>query len=145
MVGRRILSVVEVERILHRMVLEVMERHYGESLPLLMPASERGAVIAHRMESLFAKEGVSLPSPHSPAERLLLVDDVLYTGTTLMKKLLASGASALPAQVEVLVLVDRGHRRYPIYPDYVGVRLATTLHEYVRVRETGDGWEVWLE
>lgn len=145
MVGRRILTTLEVERILHRMALEVMERHYGETLPQLVPASERGTVIAHRLESYFAKEGGKPPSTHTSSQHILLVDDVLYTGTTLMRKLLKLGASALPPRVEVLVLVDRGHRRYPICPDYVGLRLATTLQEYVRVRETTEGWEVWLE
>lgn len=145
MVGRRILSVSQVDRLLHRLALEVMERHYGEALPTFIPASERGAAILRRLTHFLQQEGAPLPPAEAPPHSLLLVDDVLHTGTTLLHKLLAVSAETVPNRIEVLVLVDRGHRRYPIYPDYVGLRLATTLQEYVRVREVQEGWEVWLE
>lgn len=145
MVGRRILSVSQVDRLLHRLALEVMERHYGEALPTFIPASERGAAILRRLTHFLQQEGAPLPPAEASPHSLLLVDDVLHTGTTLLHKLLAVSAETVPNRIEVLVLVDRGHRRYPIYPDYVGLRLATTLQEYVRMREVQEGWEVWLE
>ncbi|MCX8112810.1 MAG: phosphoribosyltransferase family protein [Bacteroidia bacterium] len=147
MVGRRILSSEEVKRVLHRMGLEIMERHYGAELPFLMPASERGRPIAEYLLTVLDREGVKATMSLSPPSTrpVLLVDDVLYTGRTLLACIQELAAQHLPPQIEVLVLVDRGHRRYPIYPDYVGVRLATTLQEYVRVKTQPDGWEVWLE
>lgn len=148
MVGRRILGTKEVERTLHRMALEIIERHYGEALPVLVPASERGRPIAAHVQSLLQKEGIEIQlreSYPSQPEPILLVDDVLYTGKTLLSRLHDLMALYFPPQVEILVLVDRGHKRYPICADYVGLRLATTLQEYVRVKTLPEGWEVWLE
>lgn len=148
MVGRRILTTETVERILHRMALEVIERHYGESLPALLPASPRGHPIALRLQSLLSKEGYAIPIMESlplTVPSVLLIDDVLYTGRTLLTRLMEIWRQASPHHIEVLVLIDRGHRRYPISPDYVGLRLATTLQEFVSVRRLSEGWEVWLE
>lgn len=144
MVGRRVLTSSEVERTLHRLALEVVERHAGTELPHLLPASSKGEQIVRQLQVLISQEGrsVSLWKPDTPSQFVLLVDDVLHTGRTLFRHLLSLGES--PARIEALVLVDRGHRLFPIVPDYVGLRLATTLQEYVEVRSDGEGWEVWL-
>ncbi|MDW8015310.1 MAG: phosphoribosyltransferase family protein [Bacteroidia bacterium] len=129
------------------MALEILERHYGEMLPVLIPASERGTSLTRHLHWILEKEGafpqrMSEVSPGSAS--ILLVDDVICTGATLLKRLLELWKTMSPPQVEVLVLVDRGHRRFPIAADYVGVRLATTLQEYVEVVHLPRGWEVWL-
>ncbi|MDX1530377.1 MAG: bifunctional pyr operon transcriptional regulator/uracil phosphoribosyltransferase PyrR [Rhodothermales bacterium] len=78
--------------------------------------------------------------------RLVLVDDVLYTGRTARAALDALMDLGRPASVRFLALVDRGLRELPIRPDFVGRAVPTTPGEEVRVRlEECDGVEgVWL-
>jgi pyrimidine operon attenuation protein/uracil phosphoribosyltransferase len=64
---------------------------------------------------------------------LTLVDDVLYTGRTVRAALEALTDFGRPGRVELLVLVDRGHRELPIRPDYVGLSLTTDKHDRVDV------------
>ena len=66
--------------------------------------------------------------------RILLVDDVLYTGRTVRAALDALIDFGRPRTIELLVLVDRGHRELPIKADYVGKNLPTSLEESVQVR-----------
>ncbi len=66
--------------------------------------------------------------------RVVLVDDVLFTGRTVRAALDAIVDHGRPARVELAVLVDRGHRELPIRADYVGKNLPTTRHERVAVR-----------
>jgi len=64
---------------------------------------------------------------------LVLVDDVIFTGRTVRASLDAIFSLGRPARVELAVLVDRGHREFPIEPDYVGLTLATQRHQSVNV------------
>ena len=65
--------------------------------------------------------------------RVVLVDDVLYTGRTVRAALDAIVDIGRPAVVELAVLVDRGHRELPIRADYVGKNLPTSQRELVQV------------
>lgn len=64
---------------------------------------------------------------------LVLIDDVVFTGRTVRAALDALFALGRPDRVELGVLVDRGHREYPIEPDYVGLLLPTERHQSVNV------------
>ena len=66
--------------------------------------------------------------------RILLVDDVLYTGRTVRAALDALVDFGRPRAIQLVVLVDRGHRELPIKADYVGKNLPTSLRQSVRVR-----------
>jgi pyrimidine operon attenuation protein/uracil phosphoribosyltransferase len=66
-------------------------------------------------------------------KNLVLVDDVLYTGRTVRAALDALSDFGRPGRVELLVLVDRGHRELPIHPDYVGLTLNTAKQDRVDV------------
>ena len=66
--------------------------------------------------------------------RIVLVDDVLYTGRTIRAAIDALIDFGRPAAIQLVVLVDRGHRELPIKPDYVGKNLPTSREESVRVR-----------
>jgi pyrimidine operon attenuation protein/uracil phosphoribosyltransferase len=66
--------------------------------------------------------------------RLLLVDDVLYTGRTVRAALDALIDFGRPRSIHLVVLVDRGHRELPIRADYVGKNLPTSARESVQVR-----------
>lgn len=64
---------------------------------------------------------------------LVLIDDVLFTGRTVRAALDAIFSQGRPARVELAVLVDRGHREFPIAPDYCGQVLPTQRHQSVNV------------
>src|SRR4051812_42289354 len=66
--------------------------------------------------------------------RILLVDDVLYTGRTVRAALDALIDFGRPAAIQLIVLVDRGHRELPIKADYVGKNLPTSPKQSVQVR-----------
>ena len=69
-------------------------------------------------------------------KRILLVDDVLYTGRTIRAALDALIEFGRPRAMQLVVLVDRGHRELPIKADYVGKNLPTSLSQSVQVHLT---------
>jgi pyrimidine operon attenuation protein / uracil phosphoribosyltransferase len=80
-------------------------------------------------------------------KRIILVDDVLYTGRTVRAALDALIDFGRPSTIQLVVLVDRGHRELPIKADYVGKNVPTSRRETVHVRlEEIDGVdEVFIE
>ena len=67
-------------------------------------------------------------------QKILLVDDVLYTGSTIRAAIDALIDFGRPKEIQLIVLVDRGHRELPIKADYVGKNVPTSLKETVTVR-----------
>src|SRR2546425_12366921 len=65
--------------------------------------------------------------------RVVLVDDVLYTGRSIRAAMDALADFGRPASIQLAVLVDRGHRELPIRPDYVGKNIPTAMQESVQV------------
>jgi pyrimidine operon attenuation protein/uracil phosphoribosyltransferase len=78
-------------------------------------------------------KGSDLPFPVEGAT-LVLVDDVLYTGRTIRAAIDAIFDLGRPAEVQLAVLVDRGHRVLPIRPDFVGKNVPTAQRERISVR-----------
>jgi pyrimidine operon attenuation protein/uracil phosphoribosyltransferase len=80
-------------------------------------------------------------------KRILLVDDVLYTGRTVRAALDALVEFGRPRAIQLVVLVDRGHRELPIKADYVGKNLPTSASQSVQVhlREIDGGDAVEIE
>ena len=73
-------------------------------------------------------------------KRVVLVDDVLYTGRSIRAALDALIDYGRPERIQLAVLVDRGHRELPIRADYVGKNIPTARHEEIQVRlEETDG------
>ena len=66
-------------------------------------------------------------------QKVILVDDVLYTGRTVRAALDAVMDLGRPAQIQLAVLIDRGHRELPIRADYVGKNIPTASHERIIV------------
>lgn len=80
-------------------------------------------------------------------KKVLLIDDVLYTGRTISAALAALQHYGRPSAVELLVLVDRRfNRQLPVQPDYVGISVDALNEAYVKVRwaETHGEDAVWL-
>ena len=67
-------------------------------------------------------------------KKVIIVDDVLFTGRSARAALDAITDAGRPSQVQLAVLVDRGHRELPIRADYVGKNMPTSLTERVQVR-----------
>jgi len=67
---------------------------------------------------------------------LILVDDVLFTGRTIRSALNALNDLGRPSSIQLLVLVDRGHRELPIKADYVGKNVPTSIHQEIKVMMT---------
>ncbi|MEN7550335.1 phosphoribosyltransferase family protein [Rapidithrix thailandica] len=74
---------------------------------------------------------------------VIVVDDVLNTGKTLAHSLRPFFNLPLP-KLQVAVLVDRSHRKFPVSADYVGYELSTTINEHVEVRLTEEDFAVYL-
>ena len=166
-----------IGRALTRMAHEIVERNKGVDDLLLVGVRTRGVPIARRIARALreiTKDDVATgalditlyrddlmrqavgPQPlvrrteipfSIDNRKILLVDDVLYTGRTTRAALDALIDFGRPKAIQLLVLVDRGHRELPIKADYVGKNLPTSLEESVQVRlEETDGIdEVVLE
>jgi pyrimidine operon attenuation protein/uracil phosphoribosyltransferase len=74
-------------------------------------------------------------------KRIVLVDDVLYTGRTVRAALDALMDLGRPSRIQLAVLIDRGHRELPIRADFVGRNVPTSRKEQVEVRLAEDGYE----
>jgi pyrimidine operon attenuation protein/uracil phosphoribosyltransferase len=89
-----------------------------------------------RLRAARALRPTEVPPGGVDGRRVVLVDDVLFSGRTVRAALDALGELGRPGSVQLAVLVDRGHRELPIRADYVGKNIPTALSESVRVRLT---------
>lgn len=149
----KILSAGAISAMLRRMAYEVYERNF--SIPTLLVAGigVRGGFIADRLQAhleeisplrverldfLKPEDGQRLQWKQTPAgaalagSTLLIVDDVLYSGNTMLQAL-TMVAALNPAHIQAAVLIDRGHHQYPVTHDYVGMEMATSLKQYISV------------
>ena len=151
----------DMARTLERLACEVLERRHGSDHLLLVGIQRRGVDLARRLARILGERvgrdiplgtldinlyrddwtslsampalgASSIPLPLEGRE-VILVDDVLYTGRTVRAALEAILDYGRPQRVELLVLVDRGHRELPIHADYVGRSITTSCAEQVNV------------
>jgi len=158
---REVLDSGDINRALSRIAHEILEKNKGVQDLVLLGIPTRGAHIAQRLARAIADiEGIAIPVgtidvtlhrddlrsrptrallptviPTSgiDGKKVVLIDDVLFSGRTIRAALDAMGELGRPSQVQLAVLVDRGHRELPIRADYVGKNLPTSLKEHVRV------------
>lgn len=158
---KQILDADGLRRALTRIAHEILERN-GGAHDLILVGMRRGAPLAHRLSSLISQfEGTAVPVGElditmfrddlelritRPAIQptviprdltgttVVLVDDVLYTGRTVRAAMDALLSFGRARQIQLAVIVDRGHRELPIRADYVGKNLPTARHELVEVR-----------
>jgi len=165
----RIMSPERVRRLLRRFAYEIIERNRGAESVELFGIRESGVplarAIAKEMEAVeqipvpvydldvtpFRDDRPDLSPPEAPTHRLdatdrdvILVDDVVCTGRTARAALDAVLQYGRPRSIQLVVLVDRGHRVYPIQPDCTGQRLQTKTDERVVVQgEEAQGEEAF--
>ena len=156
--GAVLLDAGDMRRTLGRMAHEVLEANSGAENVVVVGVLRRGWPIAKRLAFLMTQiEGVTVPcgklditryrDDHPPAsedgteipfevegKRVILVDEVIYTGRTARAALDALMAHGRPESVKLLVLVDRGHRELPIAPDYCGRQVLTERGDHIVVK-----------
>ena len=152
----------DIRRALVRIAHEIIEKNRGAEGVALVGIQRRGVPLAHRLSRLieeFEKAEVpvaelditmyrddlhthrALVGPSAvpfdvDGRKIVLVDEVIFTGRTVRAALDALTDLGRPAVIQLAVLVDRGHRELPIRPDYVGKNLPTSRNEQVEVRLT---------
>jgi len=154
----------EVRRALMRIAHEIVERNRGLKDVVVVGLQTGGVPLADRLAAILEEiEGLSVPCgsidvafyrddiglrPVHPEEVtdlafditgriVVLVDDVLFTGRTVRAALEALADRGRAGEVQLAVMVDRGHRELPIRPDFVGKNLPTRRDESVDVTEQG--------
>ena len=114
-------------------------------------AVEESTVEAHDLDvTPFRDDRSDLDPPTPPhnvdvaGKDVILIDDVVFTGRTARAALDAVLQYGRPRSIQLVVLIDRGHREYPIQPDCTGRRLQTKHQEQVVV-ETDEKFAVYVE
>ena len=169
-----ILDAAAVDRALTRIAHEIVERNEGVENLALVGIVTRGDLLAKRLADTIEQiEGARVPQGSldisfyrddfarhfAPTvfetripfdvdgKRIVLVDDILYTGRTIRAALDAIMDMGRPSCIQLAVLVDRGHRELPICPDFVGKNVPSSHTENVRLYlEEADGRtavEIW--
>lgn len=161
MTARVVLTSDDIRRAVRRIAHEIVERNQGLEGVALVGLRTRGVPLAERLaNSIEEFEGQRVPvgaldiglyrddigsmelrpriqptdiSINIDGRRVILVDDVLYTGRSIRAALDALTDFGRPSQIQLAVLVDRGHRQLPIRPDYIGKNIPTSLQEEVEV------------
>ncbi|UCD22554.1 MAG: bifunctional pyr operon transcriptional regulator/uracil phosphoribosyltransferase PyrR [Chloroflexota bacterium] len=153
----------EIERALARIAHEIVEKNKGAEGVVLVGMRTRGVPLAKRIaEIIEGFEGTLIPvgtldiglyrdditpSELNPANqshtdipisianrRVILVDDVLYTGRSIRAAMDALMDMGRPSSIQLAVLIDRGHRELPIRADYVGKNVPSSQDEAIQVQ-----------
>jgi pyrimidine operon attenuation protein/uracil phosphoribosyltransferase len=158
----RLMNELEVARALTRIAHEIIERNKGAERLALIGIHTRGVPIAERLAGMIAAfEGITpqlgklditlyrddlseialqpvVKKTEVPFDvhgiRIVLCDDVIYTGRTARAALDALIDMGRPAVIQYAVLIDRGHRELPIRADYVGKNVPTSRQEVIKVK-----------
>lgn len=159
----QVMNAEDIRRALMRIAHEILERNHRHIAALvLVGVKSRGDTLAHRIaqnleriENVEIKVGaidvtlyrddinlyetqMQVNSTEIPfditGKRVILVDEVLYTGRTIRAAMDALMDFGRPAAIQLAALVDRGHRELPISADYIGKNVPTARKEFVRVQ-----------
>ena len=160
----KILDHVQISQKILRLSWEIYENNFDDENIFLVGIGDKGHLIANivndnlrkisnlkpnvskisfNREKPYDEISLSISSNEYKYKSVVLIDDVLYSGRTLMycsKAFLNTPVK----KMSVLVLVDRNHNTYPIKANYVGLSLSTTLNEYIRVDLSSNDKGVYL-
>ena len=170
----RLMSASEIERTLVRLAHEIVERNNGAKNLGLIGIKRRGIPLAERLGKLissiekqtvdvgsldisFYRDDLTTRDVRPVVEKgdigfdvngrdIILMDDVLYTGRTIRAALDALFDHGRPKSVQLLVLIDRGHRELPIEAKFIGRIIPTSRREIIEVKlkEIDDDEQVLL-
>jgi len=170
----QLMSASEIERTLVRLAHEISEKNNGAKDLGLVGIRRRGVPLANRLAEIIGRidkskvpvgtlditlyrDDLSTVGPKPVVQKtdigfpiadknIILVDDVLYTGRTARAAMDALFRQGRPRQVQLCVLIDRGHRELPVEATFVGRKVQTSLQEIVEVklREIDDAEKVLL-
>ena len=160
-----VLNHKQVGQKITRMAFEIYERNLHASGGMVVAGiSGMGTILGHllatelrkisplqveEVEVILDKQAVTateiqLSSPIAlKGKTIILVDDVLNTGKTLVYALKPFLEHEIE-KIEIAVLVNRSHGLFPVKPDYTGFELATTFNEHIRVDFSGNNYSVHL-
>ena len=151
-----ILGTQRIERTLARLACEVDERNQGTEDLVLFGIVPKGIhvaqALARHISETAERSVIPLPldlkgSKHDTKDVsgkvVVIVDDVLHTGRTAHRAVAAVCEMGSPARIQLMVLIDRGHREMPLRPDYIGRKLQTKYRERVEV-DAKEGLSVYL-
>src|SRR6202046_4971840 len=158
----RLMSASEIERTLARLAHEIVEKNDGGATLGLVGIKRRGIPLAQRLGGMiekiekrpvdtgvldiqFYRDDLSTDGPRPTVTKgdlgfdvtgrdIVLMDDVLYTGRTIRAALDALFDHGRPKSVQLLVLIDRGHRELPIQATYTGRTIPTSSREIIEVK-----------
>lgn len=158
----RVLDAEGIKRTIQRIAHEIVEKNQGVENLVIIGIKSRGAYLAERIaKNIKEIEGKEVPvgalditlyrddlteiSDHPivhsteinfdiTGKKIILVDDVLFTGRTIRCALDELIDFGRPSSIQLAVLIDRGHRELPIRPDYIGKNIPTARKESVEVR-----------
>jgi pyrimidine operon attenuation protein / uracil phosphoribosyltransferase len=161
MTARTIMIARDIERSLDRISLEIVERNHGVADLSIVGIHTGGVFLAQRIKrQIEEREEVTLPAGNlditlyrddwslisqNPIvrksdigflledKRVILVDDVIFTGRTIRAAMDAIMDYGRPLSIQLAVLVDRGGRELPIQPDYIGMTVGVAPNERVDV------------
>jgi len=156
-----VMDAEKIDRALTRIAHEILERHRDVEDLVLVGIRTRGVPLANRMQGKIRqienrdipvgilditlyRDDLTTVGPHAVLKetkihfpiddkKIILVDDVLFTGRTIRAALDGLMDFGRPQLIQLAVLVDRGHRELPIRADYVGKNVSTSLGEMVQV------------
>jgi pyrimidine operon attenuation protein / uracil phosphoribosyltransferase len=154
MASTQILTPTQIQQKIRRIASQLYETNFSETSLVLAGVAGEGYELAGRLaaelrqvapfavslvkinidKSQTAQPSIELPAPATDyTDRVVvLIDDVLYSGRTLAFSL-QPFLSVSVRKIQVAVLVNRNHPRYPIAADFIGLELATTLNEHIEV------------
>lgn len=155
---KEILDASSIKRSLFRISHEIIERNKGVQDVVLIGIKTRGETLAYRIQELIKQiEGVTVPTSSldisywrddqkkKVAESfpvlnvdvkdkiVILIDDVLFRGRTVRAAMDGVMYYGRAKQIQLMILVDRGHKEIPVRADFVGKNVPTSLNEEVKV------------
>lgn len=157
-----VMDATKIRRVIDRMATEILERNRNLKALVIVGIRTRGIYIGKRIARIIKEtEGVDIPmgvmditryrddfskneTPHKGTQTdipfpiakkdVILIDDVLMTGRTIRAAMEGLFDLGRPRSIQLLVLIDRGHRELPIRADYIGKQLPSSRREIIKVR-----------
>ncbi len=160
-----ILTHNQINNKIRRIAFQIYENNVNETEIILAGIDKNGYIFAKKLKSVIEKISdinpilckvlinkksplneikTSIPAEEYMNKSLILVDDVLNSGTTLIYGV-KHFLNVPLKQFKTAVLVNRNHKKYPVKADFKGISLSTSLHEHVQIILEGKSFEAYLD